>query len=332
MLRTCHARGLAPLLLALTACSGMSAVQRPLATGAGFDPTKGYVAGRFEVLTGAEFGFSLRDEYGDEYQVTFGKRGIRPYFVEVRDATGITALPPGDYELAGWMHGPKVHSIPRASRTRFHIGAGHVMFLGTFDATTKNTSVQIGWRTGTQIEWRIVAKPLAADEALRIVQRAYPGFAAAQVECHLCTAPPSDAAAFALPAEPASPEFGRRTTVVHFRSLHGNYDAWGLQAWESFERAEEAGVRGAAKAQGDRFLSDQAAPDGVDDFGAYWQLLDKGFRNGRVNFTLRTLSVGAGVDIANLFWLVQDGREVWVNEGDREVYHSREAADAHWRG
>ncbi len=118
--------------------------------------------------------------------------------------------------------------------------------------------------------------------------------------------------------------------AVHYFRGDGKYDGWGLHVWESFQKKEEAGDEFAEKQTGDRPLKGvswfKALPQsGKDDFGVYWLLDEKEFDNGRVNYIIHQ---GDKKDQCNkdMFWLIKDSKEAWVNTGDCKVYLSK--ADA----
>jgi hypothetical protein len=331
MLR-CSARTLrlALFLPLLAACAG---IQKPLETTAALDPAKGYVAGRFARLSGSEFGLALYDERDVEFRVTFGARpattkGIVPERGTAIDVTGITGLPPGDYRVGGWIAaGVRPLNANSPLGRPFRVEPGHVVFLGNFDA------ISTTWTSGTvtTTEWKLQPLAIKADEVAAVVRKAYPGFVDAPTECLLCYAPTAGATVYAMPTAKTSPTYGQRSTVLHFHRRSGKYDAWGLHAWETFQTPED--VRSTAATKDTRVLTgvtwDQPLPaDGTDDFGAYWKLLDANFRNGRANFTIHS---GTVTEFANRFWIVEDSREAWVNEGDPKVYLSREAAQAAWK-
>jgi hypothetical protein len=64
---------------------------------------------------------------------------------------------------------------------------------------------------------------------------------------------------------------------------------------------------------------------GKDDFGVYWLIDAKEFDNGRVNYIIHK---GDKKEQANQdkFFLIKDGRDVYVLSGDTNVYTSKDAA------
>ncbi len=118
--------------------------------------------------------------------------------------------------------------------------------------------------------------------------------------------------------------------AIHYFRADGNYDGWGLHVWESFQKKEEAGEEFAQKQQSDRPVLrvnwSRALPQsGKDDFGVYWLLPIKEFDNGRVNYIIHK---GDKKDQCNkdMFWLIKDSKELWVNSGDCKSYLTKEDA------
>jgi len=118
--------------------------------------------------------------------------------------------------------------------------------------------------------------------------------------------------------------------AVHYFRADGSYDGWGLHTWESFQKKEEAGDEWAAKELSDRPLKGVTWPkplpqSGKDDFGVYWLLDAKEFDNGRVNYIIHQ---GDKKDQCNkdMFFLVKDTKELWVNAGDCTSYLTRDEA------
>jgi hypothetical protein len=118
--------------------------------------------------------------------------------------------------------------------------------------------------------------------------------------------------------------------AVHYFRADGSYDGWGLHVWESFQAKEEAGDEWAAKPLADRPLKGVTwfAPmkqSGKDDYGVYWLLDAKEFDNGRVNYIIHK---GDKKDQCNkdMFWLIKDSKELWVNAGDCKSYLTKDEA------
>jgi hypothetical protein len=118
--------------------------------------------------------------------------------------------------------------------------------------------------------------------------------------------------------------------AIHYNRPDGAYDGWALHVWESFQKKEEAGDEWAAKESPDMPVMKVTwfkplPQSGKDDFGVYWLLDVKDFGNGRVNYIIHK---GDKKEQANQdkFFLVQDGRDAYVNSGDKKVYLSKEDA------
>jgi hypothetical protein len=140
------------------------------------------------------------------------------------------------------------------------------------------------------------------------------------------------AAALTLPGPAAAEELklppGK--VAIHYFRADGSYDGWGLHVWESFQKKSEAGDEWAQKEMTDRPLKgvswfkpvDQS---GKDDFGVYWLLDEKEFDNGRVNYIIHK---GDKKDQGNkdMFFLIKDSKEIWVNAGDTKIYRSKDEA------
>ena len=110
----------------------------------------------------------------------------------------------------------------------------------------------------------------------------------------------------------------------------GSYDGWGLHTWESFQKKEEAGDEWGQKQMADRPLKgvtwfSPLKPAGKDDLGIYWLVPMSEYDNGRVNYIIHK---GDKKDQCNkdMFWLIKDSKELWVNAGDCKSYLSK--ADA----
>lgn len=140
------------------------------------------------------------------------------------------------------------------------------------------------------------------------------------------------AAAFlvACPAAAEDLKLPEGKVAVHYFRTDGSYKGWGLHVWESFQKKEEAGDEFAEKQMTDRPLKgvnwgNPLPQSGKDDFGVYWLLDAKEFENGRVNYIIH---LGDRKDQCNkdMFWLIKDSKELWVNAGDCKSYLSK--ADA----
>ena len=128
-----------------------------------------------------------------------------------------------------------------------------------------------------------------------------------------------DAAAVQVPAD---------SIALHYYRPDGNYEAWGVHFWESFE-----------KVQGDKIVGprDKAdmpiqnitwfapmKPTGKDGFGVYWMVKANEFRNGKINYIIHRGDTKDCVKDSN--WFLPQGHEVFINAGDCTAYFS--AADA----
>jgi hypothetical protein len=118
--------------------------------------------------------------------------------------------------------------------------------------------------------------------------------------------------------------------AIHYFRPDGNYEGYGLHVWESYQSKAEAGDEFAAKEMTDRPLKGVSwfkplPQTGKDDFGVYWLIDAKEFGNGRVNYIIHK---GDKKDQLNQdkFFLIQDGRDAYVNSGDAKIYMSKEAA------
>ncbi len=118
--------------------------------------------------------------------------------------------------------------------------------------------------------------------------------------------------------------------AVHYFRPDGSYNGWGLHVWESFQSKTEAGDEWAKKEMADRPLKGvnwfkPMPQSGKDDFGVYWLLDAKDFDNGRVNYIIHK---GDTKDQCNkdMFWLIKDSRDAYINTGDCKVYLSKEDA------
>ena len=157
-------------LLVLAACANL---QKNVPKTSKADPTQAYVAGRFEEVN-ATFGFSLHDAKGVEYRVTFKEDRTPGIYVDAtqRGVVGLTAIPPGDYRVSGWIHDTVTKPLREDGHLSrpFHVDAGHIVFLGSFDATVRT------WTVGNMLhtEWSLDPKPIRADEVVTVVRGAYP--------------------------------------------------------------------------------------------------------------------------------------------------------------
>ncbi len=129
--------------------------------------------------------------------------------------------------------------------------------------------------------------------------------------------------------------------VLHYHRADGRYEA-SLYSWESYETGAE--LRRTVPVVFDIRVP-TVEPDGHDDFGVLWILPAGRFRNGRVNFQIQQAgswdecikyslkppnplhysglepSLGAAP-----YWLLSEGRELWVNAPECELHPSLERA------
>jgi hypothetical protein len=138
------------------------------------------------------------------------------------------------------------------------------------------------------------------------------------------------AAALAVTAAAEEFKLPEGKVAVHYFRADGSYDGWGLHVWESFQKKEEAGDEWAQKQMSDRPLKGVSwfkplEQSGKDDFGVYWLLDEKEFDNGRVNYIIHK---GDKKDQGNkdMFFLIKDARQIWVNAGDTKIYLSKDEA------
>jgi hypothetical protein len=118
--------------------------------------------------------------------------------------------------------------------------------------------------------------------------------------------------------------------AIHYFRADGDYSGWGLHCWQSFQKKEEAADEFAEKQVPDQPVKGVTwfkplAQTGKDDFGVYWVLDAGDFDNGRVNYIIHK---GDKKDQCNkdMFWLIKDSKELWVNAGDCKSYLTK--ADA----
>jgi len=136
--------------------------------------------------------------------------------------------------------------------------------------------------------------------------------------------------ALACPAAAEELKLPEGKVAIHYFRPDGSYDGWGLHVWESFQKKDEAGDEFAAKENSDRPLKGvtwfkPVAQSGKDDFGAYWLLDTKEFDNGRINYIIHK---GDRKEQCNkdMFWLIKDSKELWVNSGECKSYLTKDAA------
>lgn len=190
------------LLAASTALAGCVHMQSIEAKTASVDPKAGYVGGAFNTSGGAAgYGFAIVDPAGKRWFLPFADPGGNGQRYTDGKMVGLIALPPGDYRVGAWVKstfdskGKEIPSTDSLGRP-FTVQPGHVVFLGSFNATKTATS------SGNVITTHFSITPVAlrADEVVTTVAAEYPAFADAAIECVLCTAPPAGAVKYAKPA------------------------------------------------------------------------------------------------------------------------------------
>lgn len=119
--------------------------------------------------------------------------------------------------------------------------------------------------------------------------------------------------------------------AVRYNRADDNYTGWGVHVWESFEKVKDGKVVG-PKDKSDMPLSGVSwgtpmMPTGKDGFGVYWFVKASDFRNGKVNYIIHKgdSKEQCGKDIA---FFVEQGREVFVNNGDCNTYFKVDEAIA----
>ena len=118
--------------------------------------------------------------------------------------------------------------------------------------------------------------------------------------------------------------------AIHYTRPDGAYEGWKLHVWESFQKKEEADDEYAVKEFPDKPLKGvnwfkPFEQSGKDDFGIYFLLDAADFGNGRVNYIIHK---GDKKEQGNQdkFFLIKDGRDVFVVSSDTHIYASKEAA------
>ncbi len=116
---------------------------------------------------------------------------------------------------------------------------------------------------------------------------------------------------------------------IHYFRPAGDYDGWGVHLWESFEKVENGKVVG-GKSRSDTPLAGitwmaPMKPSGKDGFGVYWQVKADEFRNTKVNYIIHKGDTKdqCGKD---MFWFLPQGRQVFVNQGDCNIYFTLDEA------
>lgn len=117
--------------------------------------------------------------------------------------------------------------------------------------------------------------------------------------------------------------------AVHYYRPAGDYDGWGVHLWESFEKIQDNKVVG-PRDKADAPLSGISwmapmKPTGKDGFGVYWQVKANEFRNQKINYIIHKGDTKdqCGKD---MYWFLPQGKEVFVNQGDCNIYFSADEA------
>lgn len=295
--------------------AGCAPVQPSLTKDQRLDPNVAYVGAVFQVEKGQDYGFVLVDAGGREYVLSFSRGSSAGRTRHV----SLVPVPPGDYRVAYWVSNTRVasaidrHEVTNPALSKpFPVKVGQVLFLGAFSA---RSDVTHGYRV-TYYRWSIQPQRIAADEVVQQLRLEYPSFARARVECVLCTAPAPDAVEYANPVSKASGEFSSaHDVVIHYHRKSGNYSGWGLHVWEELPRAQSRLLTGVT-------WQTPLMPAGEDDFGSYWSMNDTNFRNGRVPFLIHD---GDIKDVPRA-WSLTVAREVWVIDGEPQVFRTKEDA------
>jgi len=327
------------VLAAVAVLAGCAGLRPNVKKSDRYDPAMGYVVGTFGSIENSGFGLVLSDQVGRPFRLTFGEAKFGD---ATRELTGMVALPPGDYCLTHWITYARVsglaeltHPIPKGHpffRT-FELKPGHVVYLGRFDAVMERETRGLIAMT-VKTRWSLAAEHITADVVPPVIAREYAGFSAAPLECLLCEPPAPGAAAAAAAALPPSAAYGKKEVVLHYHRRDGDYQGWGLLAWESYQGPSNLSAR-AGTSEPERRLSGVTweaplPPTGFDDFGAYWALDERNFVNGRVNYVIHKGNTREQ-DGRDMFWLLRDSREAWVNADDTRVYLDRGSAEAGWK-
>jgi hypothetical protein len=180
----------------------------------------------------------------------------------------------------------------------------------------------------------MAAVPGMVEELLDPASRP-PGVAPAPVRPPRA-AEPVAAPAIVRPPDPGAPAPGPGEVILHYRRPGGGYDDLRLLTWDT--HADASALRkprfATLNMPGKSFPGARAT--GTDRFGAYWRIPTKAFASGRIDFlVVRGASVPVGTGQwngdadcmhASLFWIPEDGRELWVNVPACRVLPSEAAA------
>jgi hypothetical protein len=142
----------------------------------------------------------------------------------------------------------------------------------------------------------------------------------------------SGVASFSSAAMAQAPEVAKvpdDMVSIHYHRPAGDYDGWGVHLWESFEKVENNKTvsgkqRSDTPLQGISWMAPMK-PTGKDGFGVFWQVKANEFRNTKVNYIIHRGDTKdqCGKD---MFWFVPQGRQIFVNQGDCNIYFSADEA------
>ena len=104
--------------------------------------------------------------------------------------------------------------------------------------------------------------------------------------------------------------------AINYSRCDGNYDSWGVHL---FQRGP-----GGPAVEGIAWPSPMM-PTGKTDFGVVWQVKLSNFPENKVNYIIHK---GDKKEQGNQdkFFLIKDGRDVYVASGDAKIYVSKEDA------
>jgi hypothetical protein len=119
------------------------------------------------------------------------------------------------------------------------------------------------------------------------------------------------------------------TFVLHYHRKDGRYGV-SLVSWESLDGPQDLRRPVPGSVPGTAVPRD---PDGKDAFGVYWWLPVFKFRNGKVNFLVRTpggfdeCGPRVGLDRPAQLWVLADGNEAWLEVPGCELRPRLEQAE-----
>ncbi|HEU0201938.1 MAG TPA: pullulanase-associated domain-containing protein [Burkholderiaceae bacterium] len=119
------------------------------------------------------------------------------------------------------------------------------------------------------------------------------------------------------------------SVAIHYYRPAGDYDGWGVHLWESFEKVDSGKIVGGktrsdAPLQGISWMAPMK-PTGKDGFGVYWHVKAEDFRNTKVNYIIHKGDTKdqCGKD---MFWFLPQGNQIFVNQGDCNIYFTVDEA------